>query len=1126
MRDCLQSQGNVILPDSCHDAKIEITGILFFKAVIAALVLFLFTANASFATIYSAQHSLSSAAPLIVDRTVTGIVKSGDDNLPIPGAVVRVKGTSLVASTNSDGKFTIKVPAESTTLVFSYLGYETKEILLGASNSVNVTLTISSAQLADVVVVAFGTATRESLVGAVAQVNADDLGKRPITNAMAALEGAAPGIQVNNTSGQPGAEPTVRIRGFTTINGSNTPLYVIDGVVFGGNVSDINPADIESISVLKDASATTLYGNRASNGVIIMTTKKGRKGSSSLNLIANQGFYNRGIKEYEKLNANEYMEAMWQGYKNYLLTSDPTTYSTAALAGARATSNLISDYLKLNIYDKPSTQLFDSNGKLRSDASILPGYSGDLDWYEGSLRTGHRQDYTLNATNSNEKSNLFYSIGYLNEKGYITNADFKRLTGRINADIQAKKWLKYGFNLSGSHQKTNLTNGSTSSAGSYTNVFNYARQIAPIYPVHLHDITTGEYTLDASGNQLYDDGTNTRNQYVGRHSIWENDLNKDTGFRNTLAGQAYVDIKFLKDFTFTVKGDLNVRNDEEQTYDNALIGDGAGNAGRASRTTYRYKNYTAQQLLNWEKKIGLHTFDALVGHENYYYNYNYLYGYKTTETFANATELVNFNNITNLTDYQVDYRTEGYFSRGRYNYDNKYFLEASFRRDASSRFYSGSRWGNFWSVGGSWIISKEAFFKPLATVVNNLKLRTSYGEVGNDSGAGYYSYYDLYALRQNANKSALTISQFGNKDLKWETSSSFGAAIEGRLFDRVNFSAEYFDKGSQNLLFDLNLPLSAGGTSTSAAESVIQKNVGSISNRGLELALDVDIIKSKDWNWNVGVNATFMKNKIVRLADENSQNGIVSGLYKYMEGHGVYDFWTYQYVGVDQMTGNSLYLADTQNFNVAGSAPGKTDLPSQYLVNINGQYYTTYTTYAKRDWSGSAIPDVYGSFSTNLNWKNFSLSGIFTYALGGKTYDYSYASLMSMSGSVSALHKDLLSAWSGVPAGMTATSADRIDPNGIPVIDYARSDKNNATSSRFLQDGSYLVIKNIAVGYQLPASFTNKFDVSSVKVNFGIENLFTFTKLQGMNPQQSFAGTSQNAYVTPRVFSLGINVGF
>ena len=660
----------------------------------------------------------------------------------------------------------------------------------------------------------------------------------------------------------------------------------------------------------------------------------------------------------------------------------------------------------------------------------------------------------------------------------------------------------------------------------------YARNIAPIYPVHLHDMKTGEYILDENGNQRYDGGSEYgRPQYPSRHVVWETELDSDKTIRNTLNSALYTDFKFLDNFTFTLRGDMNVRNSENRTYNNAIIGDGSGNEGRTKRIIYRYKNYTFQQQLNWNRAFDKHFVDVLVGHENYNYNYNYLYGYKTNQIFEGADEMQNFTQITSLYDYQNNYRTESYLGRIRYNYNDTYHADASFRRDGSSRFHPDNRWGNFWSLGGNWVVTNEEFMEDV-NWLDMLKLRASYGEVGNDESVEYYAHLALYELAQNANKGAAYKSQNEAKDIKWESAASFSFAAEATMFDRLNITVEYFDKRTNDLLFDVNLPLSAGGTSTSTAEATVTRNLGSVSNRGFEFDLGYDILKNKDWNWKVGLNATFLENKILTLPEQNRAKGIVSGTKKYMEGHGIYDYWLYQFAGVDQLTGNSLYIPNLEEYfiGVVGDGvtelDGKSRIPDDVVVKIGDDYYTRNTSFGKRDWSGSVIPKVYGGFSTSLDWRNFTLSALATYAIGGKTLDYSYSSLMSMSGVPSALHSDILKSWDIAPAGMTESSPNRINPNGVPVIDASRSNFNNATSNRFLTDASYLVIKNISASYTLPKSIAQKIDFQKISITGSIENLATFTKRQGMNPQQSFSGTSDNVMVTPRIFTVGLNFIF
>ena len=945
------------------------------------------------------------------------------------------------------------------------------------------------------------------------------------------MEGTTSGIQINSTYGQPGEEPSIRIRGFGTVNGSATPLYVLDGVPFGGNISDLNSNDIESITVLKDAASCALYGNRASNGVILITTKRGKGEKMAFNLKVNQGTYSRGIKEYKVLNAKEFMETSWLNLRNSRISAG----DDQATANAYASKNLINDELYLNIYNKADDQLFDANGKLVSDAQILDGYADDLDWYDNAIRDGYRQEYNFSGSQASAKSDYYFSVGYLNEKGYVTNSDFDRLTGRAAMNFHPKKWLNTGFTISGSHQKSNITNGNSSA--SYTNAFMFCRDIAPIYPVHLHN-ADGSYQLDSFGNKQYDSGSYTdengnpvltRNQYQDRHVIWENELNENKSFRNTLQSSAYMDLKFLNDFTFTVKGELNVRNNENRTYNSALIGDGKGNNGRTKRTIYRYKNYTFQQQLNWNHTFGNHTVGVLLGHENYSYFYDYTYIYKTNQTFAGQDNLDNFTNLTNGSGYSNRYRTESYLGRIRYDYQEKYNVEASFRRDGSSRFAKESRWGNFGSIGASWVVTKEDFMKPISWV-NNLKLRADYGLVGNDAGASYYSYMALYASNQNHNKGAYYLSQLANTKLKWETGASFGIGVDARLFNRWNISAEYFDKRNKDLLFDVYLPLSAGATSSSSAEATITENMGTISNRGFEINTDVDIFKNKDWTVNFSANASFIKNKIVELPEQD-KDGIISGIYKIAEGKSRYEFFTYTYVGVDQMTGNSLYKANLENYHVTtadgqtvGNADGN-DI-SKYVTQIGNEYYVNNTSYALKEYHGSAIPKVYGSFAPSVRYKDLSLSLMFTYSIGGKVYDAVYSSLMSTGTSPSNYHKDILKSWSEIPSGMTEDSQDRIWYGGIPQINSSMTSTNNATSSRWLTDASYLVLKNINMSYSLPKAWVNALTLESIRLNLSCENAFTCTKRRGMNPQQSFNGYQYNYLVTPRVFTIGVDVKF
>lgn len=1048
-------------------------------------------------------------------KNISGTI-TDENKAPLPGASLIVMDSSKGTSSDFDGNYTLNVTIGDQIEV-KYLGFKPQRFtVVDNKNVYDLALLPDNNEMDEVLVVAYGRTSKESVTGAISSISLEQIEKRPISSALVGLEGSAPGIQVHSTGGTDGV--TIRIRGFSSLN-NNSPLYIVDGVP-RGNSSDINPADIQSISVLKDASSAALYGSRASNGVVLIETKRGR-GKSELNFSVKQGLFGRGAQEYDKVEANDFMELMWQGYRNSLLTDRPGMGEPAA--NLEASNSLVDNYLGINIYNIPDSQLFDGEGRLNPNAQILPGYAGDLNWWRPIERMGLRREYNLSARNGSEKGGVYFSLSYLGEEGYLKGTDLSRLTGNMRADYDLNDWLSVGGTMRGVHRETDDMRSPSSNSNAA--IFS-ARHIAPIYPVHLHDPITGEYILDDAGNKIYDSGDETRKQFVGRNAISQQFLDTRKSFRTALDSDFWADIKFLNDFKFSIKGNISLRNTESRVYQNSEIGPATGTKGSSTINKNRYKDITSQQLLNWNRSFGNHFLEALIGHESNKESSQYLSARKVNEIFFGEDNLNNFTMMERLDDYGSTYANEGYFGRAKYNYDHKYYGEFSFRRDGSSRFAKNHRWGNFWSIGGSWILTKEKFFS--LDFIDNLKLRASYGEVGNDSGANLYAYHSLYNIDQNNNIPAFYKSQSAAQDLIWETSSSFNIGIDTRVLNRINFTAEYFDKRSQNLIFDVRLPLSAGSTGTSSATPSVTKNLGSISNRGLELSFDFDIIKHQDWNWNFGANATFLKNKITKLPEENREEGIISGNKRRVEGGGIYDYWMYQFLGVDKKTGNVLYEIDDKKYNAnATSDPSKEDIPAQYLVSdiSGGKYYTNKTNYAKKDWSGSAIPDVFGSFNTSIQWKDFSLSALFTYQVGGKIYDEAYRELMRNTGAPKAHHKDMLKAWQGVPSDLQNTPEDRIDPHGVPKMDFTTSSDNNTASNRFLFDASYLLIKNITLSYNVPQNTIEKLKLSNINLYFAIENPALFTSShKGINPFQSFAGTSGDDFYISRVFTLGLNI--
>ena len=1044
----------------------------------------------------------------LAQTKVSGTVLSQEDGQPIIGAAVKVVGTSTGMLTDVNGRFSIAVPAGKNEIEVSYLGFESQ--ILPVKNGMRVFLK-SDAQLVDeVVVVAYGTAKRQSITGSVASIDSKEIEKRIGSTVTGALEGAAPGVQVNNTYGEPGEEPTIRIRGIGSLNGSNTPLYVVDGIIYNGNIADLNPDDIQSMSVLKDAASAALYGNRASAGVVIITTKSGSTtNKSQINLKINHGFYNRGIKEYERMGVKDFMETSWKAMKNWSMSGSLALDEAAAKA--YASKNLISGVKLRNIFDRANDQLFDADGRLV--ANVLPGYT-DLDWEDNIERTGQRQEYVLSGSYNTEKVNVYSSLGYLKERGYVIGSDYERYTARVNSTYTPNKWITAGINVNGAISKRNFNDNAKGTY--YSNPFYTARTMAPVYPYYMHN-ADGTIILDQNGEPIWD----TTSDYLDNRNIaYELRMDKDTRKRNVLNGTAFLTLNLPYDFSVTVKGNMSHRSQPRLRYNNPEIGDGSTNNGRLTQYDYEYEDYTMQELLNWGREFGKHHVDAMFGHENTHYGADYLYGMNTNMAVDGLIVMNNFLTQSYFQGYAEKYNTESYLARVRYNFDQKYYFDASWRRDGSSRFHKDNRWGNFFSFGASWNIKKENFMKDVEWV-DQLRLRASYGETGNDAGVGYYGYQALYYIDKNGGNPALMKQSLSAEDIKWETAQTIDVAIEGRLFNRVNFSIGYFDRRNKDLLFAVRLPLSAGSYSYNEDyyNMTVNKNIGTIANRGWEISIDGDIVKKNGWLWNLGIDASFIKNKIIKLP--NGDN-ILSDMHNYTEGRSLYDFYTYHFEGVDQMTGNSLYTLDPEKKETAEKA-GE-------LVTINGVDYATDTAYGIRDFHETAAPTVYGSIHTNVAWKELSLSMLMTYSLGGKVFDGTYQTLMSTNAmsSGSAIHVDALNAWNGVPAGMTETSSNRIDPNGIPKMDYNRSSKNNATSDRWLTSASYLVMKNINLSYSLPKKILSQWNagITGLTLNVGVENLFTLTGRRGMNPQYNFMGGSDDTYVTARVWNLGLSVNF
>lgn len=1023
------------------------------------------------------------------NRTVTGVV-TDDKGQPASGVSVTTPDGKVGTQTDNNGKYSIVVGANVKTLIFSSVNYNSVTQSI-TGNSANVSLVVKNSEMDEVVVVAYGTQKKEAVTGSQATVDLDD---RSVSNLSQALAGAAPGISTTAGNGQPGSNAAIRIRGFGSVNASSAPLYVVDGFPYGGYIGDINVNDIESITVLKDASSTALYGSRAANGVIMVTTKKGRSSAPKINIYGNSGLSNRGIAEYEKVSTNQYYPLMWQGLKHGLMFPVTATPLSEA-AAAQAATNGIANQLKYNPYNVADNQIVGVDGKLNPNASLL---YNDFDWFNPMTRQGARSEVGFNVAAKNNKSDYYFSLSYLNDQGYIIRSDFERVNARLAMNTQLKPWLKAGVNVTTAIVNSNQAAGTGSN--SIINPFIFARGIGPIYPVRAFDPATGSPVLGADGKQLYDYGqfpgaiARPQGALPGRHIYYETLLNENIDTRNSSIARAYVETKFLKHFTFTTNVGIDLNNFRSKSFQNKIVGDGVTSKGTSSLDANEYRTISLNQLLNYKQTFGKSEVAVLVGHETQKSKDSYLSVLKRAQILDGNIELNNFVTLGSIDGDLRELRREGYLSRFNYGYNNKYFLDLSYRRDASSRFSPTSRWGNFYSAGVSWSLIKESMFQNISWL-NNLKLRASYGTVGNDGLDTYFEYQALYDLGwNNGAEPGVLASKLANPDLTWEVNKTFNVGLDFELFkNRISGTIEYFDRGSSKLLFGVPQGLSSIITNRT-------ENIGTMSNKGVEAQLGFDIVRTQDFKWDLQLNITALKNNISKLPEATPE--ITQGTKKLSVGEDLYAFWLRRFAGVDPTDGSSLYYAKS----------GTTG--STVRVNAKGDSLTTNPNFADYAYVGSAIPKFFGSISNTFSYKGFSLSALLNYQVGGKFYDSEYAGLMSFRYG-SSLHVDALNAWKK-PGDIT----------NVPRLDDVNTGNLNAGSDRWLIDASYINIRNITLSYTFPSSTSSKLGFEKASIFVGGENIYVFSKRTGLNPAESFNGTNSALYTPNRLMNVGFTLGF
>jgi TonB-linked SusC/RagA family outer membrane protein len=1015
-------------------------------------------------------------------QTVSGTV-TDENNQPLPGATVIVQGTTTGTSTDFDGKYQINA-IQGQTLVFSYVGYATQNVVVNSATH-NVSLQLDNT-LDEVIVVAYGTTTKEAFTGSASVIGSGELLTRNVTSPIAAIEGRATGVQFTSTNGQPGSSPDLVIRGVGTLNGDTDPLFIVDGVQYEGALNSINQEDIASFTILKDAASTSLYGSRAANGVVIITTKSGTKGGIKVNASAQTGFVTRGIPFHDRLSAGQYYETMWEALRNTTAAGGDPAYASA---------NIYSQ-LGYNPFNVPNDQIVGTDGKLNPNAKLV--YQ-TLDWFDFMQQTGQRQNYNVSVSAGGENHDVFFSTSYLNEEGYVVTSEFNRLTSRLNANFNVNEKIKIGG--SANITITEARGPSSAGSGSIVNPFGFAQSMGPIYPVYVND-KQGNYVLDVYGNPIFDNGegysehnigTRPRNQ--GRNALQELLLNKESDMDNTYGMRFYTELELHDGLNLRMTYGTDINDGIEKEYENAIIGD-AQPDGRFSEDRFRRRVENFNQVLTYNKSLNDHLFDVTVGHESFSRNFSDFDALGTIETVPGLEVFDNFSNPVSLGGGITDKRLEGYFSRINYNYDSKYFLSASIRRDGTSVFSSDYRWGTFYSIGASWNIHKENFMENVS-FVDRLKLRGSWGEVGNDDLLDFYLYQARFGITSNATAPAFILSDLGNDLLVWETIENFDVALEFSLVNNLfEGSIEYYKKNSTELLFDLPQPPSVG-------INVQPNNIGDMYNSGWELSLTTHLFEKNDFLWDISLQATTLKNEITFIPEP-----FINGSKRWAEGRSRFDFFLYRTAGVDPATGDQLYYVYESN----------DDNESLPVLDADGNMTTTNDWQdTQRAYTGhSSVPDLLGSISNYINYKGFSLDFLITYGIGGSVLDNAYASMMSSSSYGRSQHPDILNAWR--KAG---------DITDVPRLEIGDQTLIRTQSDRFLTNASFWSLKNVSIGYTLNKSSTDFLGIDGLTFSLTGENLFLKSKRKGLDPQYNLAGTPQgNDFNPAKIFSFGISVGF
>ena len=1050
--------------------------------------------------------------------TISGKVSDGSG--PLPGVSVVVKGSTIGTETDFDGKYSIKA-SSGDILTFRYLGYLSIDKTIGASSIINVSMKEDANILDEVVIVGYGTTTKKSFTGTASVVSSENIDAKAVSNVAQALIGEVSGVSVTRTNGRPGSSATIRIRGFSSIEGNSAPLYVVDGVPFSGDINAINPNDIESTTILKDASATAIYGARGANGVVLLTTRKGTVGKNTVEFDFQSSVSSRTLPRYNLVDSEEeYMELVYAGLKN-----------TADFAGNNnpsqfALDNLFSDRGVAPLYNM--WNVADGNGLIDpSTGKVISGVTRKYtptDWADAGYRDGVRNEMNFKTSGGTDKTKHYFSLGYLSDEGFIAESQYDRYSTRLNVTANPVDRVKISTNLDYSYSEYNDATGYGGGDVPYMLDFT-----PTIYPLYLRD-TDGNIVMNPNTNEpFYDFGDNiagnARDFSATYNGVGEAIYNINRTKRHSVNGNINAAVEIMEGLTFETTYGMNFYSSNLDNTRNSIQGSAGvalGGTLYKANTTYVSQNFN--QILRYKTKFGEdHNFNMLVAHESFadrseYFDMNRKGIVNLNPNAATAPDnYLDQNGVS--TGNIVETSLEGYFTQANYNYLNKYYLQGTLRKDGSSRFYK-NKWGTFWSAGAGWIVSEENFLSS-SNVINYLKLKASYGVLGDQGNAAYAGQLG-FDIENLLGQPSLAPRAVVDPNITWESSEQMQVGVEIELFKgAIQADLDYYVKTTNNLYVNKRLPPSTG-------DAIILTNDGSLENRGFEFNVTGNIVRNRDFNLSLTLNGEMFNNQITQMPIENS-TGLpkvvnISGLFGQSQGRSIYDYYIREWAGVDPANGNPMWIENWSDENNNGQYDSGEGIPDMLVYTaenpdavIEERITNTYSNATRKYSDKSVIPTVRGAFRLNSSYKGFSLSTQFGYSLGGYGYDSQYANLMT-NGKVggSSYHNDMKDRW--MQPG---------DINDVPRLYSNENVQVVSSSTRFLQSTDYLALNNARLGYQVPSQFLAKTGFSSVNFWVSGDNLFLLSSRQGYNPTTSLTGQSGRYTYNPiSNYTLGVRVKF